>query len=62
LAIARTEIAMKQTKIGKRSVVIGSTIPANKKTGYRKLPKQRPTIHRIVVIRNGELIGSRPGR
>ena len=53
---------MNQTKIGNRVVVIGSTAQANEKTGYLQPTKQRPTTHRIVVIRNGELVGSGPGR
>jgi hypothetical protein len=52
---------MNQTKIGNRVVVIGSTAPANQKTGYRKPTKQRRTTHRIVVIRNGKLVGTDQG-
>jgi hypothetical protein len=53
---------MNQTKIGNRFVVIGSTAPANEKNGYLQPAKQRPTTHRIVVIRNGKSVGSRRGR
>jgi hypothetical protein len=62
LAIARTGTAMNQTKIGNRVVLIGRTALANEKTAFLQPTKQRPTTHRIVVIRNGELVGSRPGR
>jgi hypothetical protein len=62
LFIARIGSVMDQTKIGNRVVLIGSTAPANEKTGYLQPSKRRPTTHRIVVIRNGELVGSRPGR
>ena len=53
---------MNQTKIGNRVVVIAGTAPASKKTGYREPVAQRSTTRRIVVIRNGELVGSRPSR
>jgi hypothetical protein len=53
---------MNQTKIGNRVVLIGSTAPAHVKTGYLQPTKQRPTTRRIVVIRNGELVGIRHGR
>jgi len=53
---------MKPTKIGNRVVVIGSTAPANEKTGSRPPSRQRATSRRIVVIRNNEWVGSRRGR
>jgi hypothetical protein len=53
---------MKQTKSGNRVVVITGTPPASKKPGFRQPAKQRPTTHRIVVIRNNETVGGRPGR
>jgi hypothetical protein len=53
---------MKPTQIGKRVVVIGSTAPANEKAGPLPPSRQRPTTRRIVVIRNNEWVGSRPGR
>jgi hypothetical protein len=53
---------MTQTKSSNRIVVIAGTAPANEKTGYLQPSTQRPTTHRIVVIRNGERVGSRPGR
>jgi len=62
LAIARTGTAMKQTKIGNRFIVIGRTAPATEKIAYREPTNQRATSQRIVVIRNGERVGSRPGR
>jgi hypothetical protein len=57
LAIAPTGIVMNQTKIGNRVVVIGRTVLAGEKN--LQPTNQRPTTHRIVVIRNGELVGSR---
>jgi hypothetical protein len=53
---------MNQTKIGNRVVLIGSTAPANHKTGCSHPTAHRPTTHRIIVIRNGELVGGKPGR
>jgi len=53
---------MNQTKVGNRVVIIGSTAPANEKTGYAPPTKQRPTNERFVVIRNNELVGGRPLR
>ena len=53
---------MTHTKIGSRFVVIGRAEAAGKKTGRRELPVQQATARRIVVIRNGELVGGRPGR
>jgi hypothetical protein len=51
---------MKRTRVGNRVVVIGSTAPANEKTGSRQPAPQRPTPQRIVVIKDGELVGGRP--
>jgi hypothetical protein len=53
---------MKRTKTGNRVVVIGSTAPTKDKTV--RLPSTQPpdTSHRIVVIKNNEFVGSRPGR
>jgi hypothetical protein len=62
LAIARTGTAMNQTKIGKRIVLFGRPARANEKIGCLQPTNQRPTTHRIVVIRNGELVGGRSGR
>ena len=53
---------MTHSKIGGRFVVIGRAAPAGKKTGRRELPVQRAAARRIVVIRNGEFVGSKPGR
>jgi hypothetical protein len=62
LFITRTGIVMTQTKSGSRIIVIGSTAPAHEKTGDVQPTNQRPTGSRIVVIKNGELVGSRTGR
>jgi hypothetical protein len=61
-AITRTGIAMNQIKIGSRIVVIAGTAPAQEKLGYREPTQQRPTARRIVVIKNGKLVGRRRGR
>jgi hypothetical protein len=53
---------MKPTQIGNRVVVIRSTAAATEKTGSRQPAPQRPTTRRIVVIKDGELVGGRPGR
>jgi hypothetical protein len=62
LGIACTGTAMNQTKIGNRVVLIGRTARANEKIGCTQPTNQRPTTHRIVVIRNGELVGGKSGR
>ena len=48
---------MNQTKIVNRVVLIGRTAPAGEKPVQPVI--QRPTTHRIVVIRNGELVADR---
>jgi hypothetical protein len=53
---------MKQTKTGNRRVVIGSNAPANEKTDPIQPTHQRGTPRRIVVIRNGEVVGRRSRR
>jgi hypothetical protein len=53
---------MNQTKIANRIVVIAGTAPANEKPCYQKPTEQRPTARRIVVIRNGKLVGRRRGQ
>jgi len=53
---------MNQTKIGNRIVVIAGTVPGNEKTDYREPTDRRPKAQRIVVIKNGRLVSSRPGR
>jgi hypothetical protein len=53
---------MTHTKIGSRFIVIGRVAPAGKKSGRRKLPVQQAAARRIVVIKNGELVGSRRSR
>ncbi len=52
---------MNQTKIGSRFVVIAGTAYANEKAGSRQ-PNRRTAPRRILVIRNGELVGSSSGR
>ena len=52
---------MTHTKIGSRFVVIGRAAPAGKNTGRRELSVQRAAARRIVVIRDGEIVGGRPG-
>jgi hypothetical protein len=61
-AVARTGAAMKPTQIGNRVVVIGPTAPAAEKITNRGTTDQRPTTRRIVVIKDGQMVGSRPGR
>jgi hypothetical protein len=53
---------MNPTQTGLRVVVIRSTAPANEKTAPRQPAPQRATPQRIVVIKDGELVGGRPGR
>jgi hypothetical protein len=60
--IPRTGIAMNQTKIANRIVVIAGTTSINEKPGYRDPSEQRPTAKRIVVIRDGKLVVRKRGR
>jgi hypothetical protein len=53
---------MNQTKIGNRFIVLGRPAPAAEQVAYREPTTQRATSPRIVVIQNGERVGSRPGR
>jgi hypothetical protein len=53
---------MKRTRVGNRVVVIGSTAAGNEKAGSLPPRRQRATPQRIVVIKDGELVGGRPGR
>ena len=53
---------MNQTKIGNRVVVIAGTVPAHEKAGCRGTAGKAIRVRRTVVIRNGELVGSGPGR
>jgi hypothetical protein len=62
LAIARTGTAMKPNQIGNRVVVIGPSPPAAEKVAYREPTHRRATSQRVVVIKNGELVGGSPGR
>jgi hypothetical protein len=62
LALARTGTAMKPTKIGNRFIVIGRPAPAAEQVAYREPTPQRAMSLRLIVIKNGERVGSRPGR
>jgi hypothetical protein len=53
---------MKPTKIGSRFVVIGRPAPAAERIARREPARRRATARRIVVIKDGELVGRRPGR
>jgi len=53
---------MKQTRIGNRFVVIGRPAPAAEKVAHREPARRRATARRIVVIKDGELVGGRPAR
>jgi hypothetical protein len=61
-AVALTGAAMNQTQIGNRAVVIGPAAPAAEKIASRGTTGRRATPPRNVVIKNGELLGGRPGR
>ena len=61
-AVARIGAAMKPTQSGNRVVVIRSTAAANDKAGSRQPAPERATPQRIVVIKDGEWVGGRPGR
>jgi hypothetical protein len=53
---------MNQTKIGNRFIVIGRPAPAAEQVANREPTPRRATSPRLVVIRNGALVGSRPRR
>jgi len=53
---------MKPTKIGNRFIILGRPAPAAEQVAYREPTPQRVTSPRLVVIRNGALVGSGPGR
>jgi hypothetical protein len=53
---------MSQSKIGNRLIIIAGASPANANASHREPADPRPTVRRIVVIRNGEAVGSRPDR
>ena len=61
-AVARTGAAMKQTKTRNRVVVIGSPAPTTEKIARREPGDQQVTSRRMVVIKNGQFVGSKPGR
>jgi hypothetical protein len=60
--VAWTEAAMKRTKTGSRLVVIRGTAPTSMTTAYREPMLRQALPQRIIVIRNGALVGSSPGR
>jgi hypothetical protein len=53
---------MKPTKSGNRFIVIGRPAPATEQVAYREPTTQRATSQRLVLIQNGERVGSNPGR
>ena len=53
---------MTQTKSSNRIVVIAGNVPEYGNAGYREPTHPQATTHRIVVIKYGELVGSRSGR
>jgi hypothetical protein len=53
---------MKQTKTRNRVVVIGSPAPTTEKIARREPGDQQVTSRRMVVIKNGQFVGSKPGR
>jgi hypothetical protein len=62
LLVARTGAAMKQTKTRNRVVVIGSPARAAEKIDGREPADQQVTSRRMVVIKDGQFVGSKPGR
>jgi hypothetical protein len=52
---------MQQSQTG-RLIVIRGTVAPNVAAGHRSLTGERAMPQRIVVIRNGQLVGRRPGR
>jgi hypothetical protein len=53
---------MKQTTIGNRFIVIGGTAPAIQKIASRNPSTRLPRPQRIVLIKNGKLVGSKSAR
>jgi hypothetical protein len=53
---------MKQTKIGHRLIVISRTAPATEKIACREPTNQQARSPRIVVIKDGKLVGNGPKR
>jgi len=52
-------MAMNNTKIGKRLVVIAGSAPVNKAVSVREPVAPLPKARRIVVIRDGQSVGRR---
>jgi hypothetical protein len=50
------------TKIGNRIIVIGRPAPATENSAHREPTGRRAKTRRIVIIKNGELVGGRSGR
>jgi hypothetical protein len=54
---------MMQTMTGRRLVIIGGTATAaSTHTQRETCDRQRATARRIVVIKDGQFVGGRPGR
>jgi hypothetical protein len=53
---------MKQTKIGHRVIVVVGPARAAEKIDGREPADQQVTSRRIVVIKDGQFVGSKPGR
>jgi hypothetical protein len=53
---------MKQRNTGKRCNASGQVPPADNKPGHQQPVQQGTRAHRIVVIRDGELVVRRSGR
>ena len=53
---------MNQTEIGYRVVAIAGTAHASGNANRQEPARKRASTLRIVVIRNGEFVGGRPGR
>jgi hypothetical protein len=53
---------MKQTKIGNRFIVLGPPELPTEKIAFRQPTNQPAVSQRIIVIKDGQLVGSRLGR
>jgi hypothetical protein len=62
LTITRTGAPMNQCKRGKRVVVLGRTPPTKEGSHSREPTHPQAPIRRIVLIKNGEVLASKPGR